>query len=108
MSKESHPVLTIIKLGSSALYMCLHLYLYCYLFDSMNIKSQSVNTGIYSCDWTKMDIQFKKLLLLTMQMNNANNLVIKASPKKIVNLQLFANIITMSYNVVSVMLETTS
>ncbi|XP_060874501.1 uncharacterized protein LOC132948166 isoform X1 [Metopolophium dirhodum] len=108
MSKESHPVLTIIKLGSSALYMVLHLYLYCYLFDSMNIKRQSVNTGIYSCDWTKMDIQFKKLLLLTMQMNNANNLEIKASPKKIVNLQLFANIITMSYNIVSVMLETTS
>jgi len=54
---------------------------------------QYVNTGIYSCDWTKMDVQFKKLLLLTMQMNNSNNLVIKASPKKFVNLQLFANVL---------------
>ncbi|XP_022160523.1 uncharacterized protein LOC111026702 [Myzus persicae] len=111
LSKESHPVLNIIKLGSSAIYMCLLLFLYCYLFDSMNIKRQSINSGIYSCDWTKMDVSFKKLLLLTMQMNNANNLVIKASPTKIVDLQLFANIITMSYNIVSVMLkavETTS
>jgi len=40
-----------------------------------------------------MDIQLKKLLLFTMQMNNANNEVIKASPKKIVNLQLFANVL---------------
>lgn len=39
-----------------------------------------------------MDVKFKKLLFLTMQMNNANNLMIKASPKKIVNQQLFANV----------------
>ncbi|XP_060852031.1 uncharacterized protein LOC132930274 [Rhopalosiphum padi] len=108
LSKESHPILIIVKLGTSALYICLHLFLYCYLFDRMNIKLQSVNTSIYSCDWTKMDIKFKKLLFLTMQMNNANTLIIKASPTKIVNLQLFANIITMSYNIVSVMLKTTS
>ncbi|CAH1737132.1 uncharacterized protein LOC114119371 [Aphis gossypii] len=108
LSKESNSVLNIIKLGSSALYMCLDLFLYCYLFDSMNIKLESVNTSIYSCNWTKMDVKFKKLLFLTMQMNNANNLMIKASPKKIVNQQLFANIISMSYNIVSVMLKTTS
>jgi len=40
-----------------------------------------------------MDIKFKKLLLLAMQMNNANNLVIKASPKKFINLQLFDNVL---------------
>ncbi|XP_025200214.1 odorant receptor 2a-like [Melanaphis sacchari] len=107
LSEESHSILEIIKLGSSALYLCVHLFLYCYLFDNMNVKLQSVNTSIYSCDWTKMDVKFKKLLLLTMQMNNANNLMIKASPKKIVNLQLFANIVTMSYNIVSVMLKIT-
>ncbi|XP_025191437.1 uncharacterized protein LOC112591739 [Melanaphis sacchari] len=106
-SKESHSILDIIKLGSSTSYTCVHLFLYCYLFDNMNVKLQSVNTRIYSCDWTRMDVKFKKLLLLTMQMNNANNLMIKASPKKIVNLQLFANIVTMSYNIVSVMLKTT-
>jgi len=38
LSRESQTVLIIIKLASSTFYMCLHLYLYCYLFDSMNIK----------------------------------------------------------------------
>ncbi|KAF0706717.1 odorant receptor 46a-like, partial [Aphis craccivora] len=52
---------------------------------------QLVNFGIYTCNWTKMDLKFKKLLLLTMQMNNANRMVIKASPKKVINLQLFAS-----------------
>lgn len=39
-----------------------------------------------------MDLQFKKLLLLSMQMNDANELMIKASPNRVVNLQLYANV----------------
>jgi hypothetical protein len=39
-----------------------------------------------------MDLKFKKLLLLTMQINEANEIMMKASTKKIVNLQLFANV----------------
>lgn len=39
-----------------------------------------------------MDLKFQKLILLAMYMNNANQLMIKASPKKIVNLQLFASV----------------
>jgi hypothetical protein len=39
-----------------------------------------------------MDLKFKKLLLLTMRMNDANNLMIKVSPKKVVNLQMFTNV----------------
>jgi len=41
-----------------------------------------------------MDIKFKKLLLLTMRMNDANNWKIKATPKKIVDLQIFACVLT--------------
>jgi len=40
-----------------------------------------------------MDMKFKNLLLLTMRMNDANNLMIKASPRKIINLQMFANVL---------------
>lgn len=69
------------------------------------MQRQSVNTGIYSCDWVKMDVRFKKLLLLTMQMNNANNLVIKASPKKIVNIQLFTNVLIYFFLKVQILLE---
>jgi len=39
-----------------------------------------------------MDLKFKKLLLLTMQMNDANQIIMKASMKKIINLQLFASV----------------
>jgi len=39
-----------------------------------------------------MDVKFKKLLLLAMRMNDANQIVLKVSPKKIINLQLFANV----------------
>ncbi|XP_026807283.1 odorant receptor 22a-like [Rhopalosiphum maidis] len=107
-SKESNQILTIIKLGSSALFISAQFFLYCYLLDRMNLKRESVNFAIYSCDWTKMDLKFKKLLLLTMRMNDANNLMIKISPKKVVNLQMFTNVISMSYNIISVMLKTTN
>jgi len=39
-----------------------------------------------------MNLIFKKLLLLTMQMNNANQITMKATTNKIVNLQLFSNV----------------
>jgi hypothetical protein len=39
-----------------------------------------------------MNLIFKKLLLLTMQINDANRIIMKVSAKKIVNLQLFANV----------------
>ncbi|XP_022169050.1 odorant receptor 22b-like [Myzus persicae] len=104
-SKDSNQILTIIKLGSSVIFIGSEIFLYCYLFGSMNLKRESVNFSLYSCDWTKMDNKFKKLLLLTMRMNNANNLMIKASPKKVVDLQMFANVISIAYNVISVMLK---
>ncbi|KAF0712197.1 odorant receptor 46a-like [Aphis craccivora] len=93
LTPKSDSVLTLIKIGSSVIQITAKLFIYCYLFDSINIKRQLVNFGIYTCNWTKMDLKFKKLLLLTMQMNNANRMVIKASPKKVINLQLFANYI---------------
>jgi len=39
-----------------------------------------------------MDLKFKKLLLLTMQINDANQITMKVSTKKVVNLQLFASV----------------
>ncbi|CAI6346650.1 unnamed protein product [Macrosiphum euphorbiae] len=86
--------LTLLKLGSTAYYISLELYIYCYLFDNMNIQRELVNFSIYSANWTQMDLKFKKLLLLAMRMNDANNLVIRATPKKIINLQIFASVLT--------------
>jgi len=39
-----------------------------------------------------MDLKFKKILLIAMKFNNANQLKIKATPNKIVNLQLFSSV----------------
>ncbi|XP_022176583.1 uncharacterized protein LOC111037989 [Myzus persicae] len=93
------------KIGSAIIFLCIELYLYCCLFDNINLKRESVNLGISSCNWLKMDLKFKRLLLLTMRINDANQITMKASTKKIVNLQLFANVLMTSYNIVSVMMK---
>lgn len=56
------------------------------------MQKESVNFGIYSCNWTKMDIEFKKLLLLTMQMNDSNRILLKFSPKMAIGTTLFSNV----------------
>ncbi|CAH1736829.1 unnamed protein product [Aphis gossypii] len=104
----SDTVLTLIKIGSTVIYITARLFIYCYLFDNINKKRELVNYSIYCCNWTKMDLKFKKLLLLTLQMNDANRMGIKASPKKIINLQLFAGIMSMSFNMVPVLLKITN
>lgn len=48
---------------------------------------------MYSCNWTEADLRLKKLLLSSMRMNNATKgLMLRASPTKIIDLQLFANV----------------
>lgn len=47
---------------------------------------------MYSCNWTEMDLKMKKLLLLAMQMEDANKMMLKITPKKIVDIQLFSNV----------------
>lgn len=54
---------------------------------------EAVNIGMYSSNWVNMSVKEKKLLLLAMRMNNAIHIQIRASPKKLINLQLFANVI---------------
>jgi hypothetical protein len=54
---------------------------------------ESVHFGMYSCNWTSMNLRSKKMLLLSMQLNNANEFMIKLTPRKIVNLQLFNSVI---------------
>lgn len=61
------------------------------------MQKQSVNFAIYSCDWTKMNLKFKKLLLFSMQTNHVNKILLKASPRKTVDLQLFLNVLRILY-----------
>jgi len=59
-----------------------------------SFQNDTINFALYSCNWTEMSIKFKKTLLLSMQINNANNIKLKISPNIIVNLQLYTNVCT--------------
>lgn len=48
---------------------------------------------MYSCNWTMMNLKFKKLLLLSMMMDDANQSMFKITPKKVINVQLFTKVI---------------
>lgn len=51
-----------------------------------------MNFALYSCNWTQMNIKFKKLLLLAMQVHTSNGLNMKLTAKLIINLEMFANV----------------
>lgn len=61
-------------------------------YCNLLLQSESINYGLYSSNWIDMDLKHKKLILLTMRMNGVNQIILKASPKKIINLQLFVNV----------------
>lgn len=55
-----------------------------------------MNFALYSSNWTDMNIKFKKLLLFTMRVNNAENLKMKISINRIVNMEMFADVRTIA------------
>ncbi|KAL4119059.1 hypothetical protein QTP88_011928 [Uroleucon formosanum] len=69
--------------------LTLELYIYCYGFNHIEDGKSTVNFGLYSSNWTEMDLKFKKTLLIAMTMNSAHRRVIKMSPNSIVNLEMF-------------------
>lgn len=56
------------------------------------MQRESVTFGIYSCEWTKMDLNFRKTVLLAMRMNDVNQLAIQFSPTKVVNVQMCSGV----------------
>jgi len=69
-----------------------HLCLSIQLRMVISFQNDSINDALYNCNWTGMSIKFKKLLLLTMQINNANNFKLNISTNIIINLQLYTNV----------------
>ncbi|XP_060842462.1 uncharacterized protein LOC132922785 [Rhopalosiphum padi] len=107
-SSESIPMLTIIKLLTTFGTAIVLFLLLCYLLERINNIKESVHFGMYNCNWTSMNLRSKKMLLLSMQLNNANKLMIKITPKKIINLQFFNSVMITCYNIISAMLNITS
>lgn len=48
--------------------------------------------SMYSCDWTDQSIQYKKLLHLTMIMNNSNNLNLQMTQRRKFDLEMFTSV----------------
>ncbi|XP_050441407.1 uncharacterized protein LOC126846202 [Adelges cooleyi] len=88
-------------------YICAagQLFNYLYFSDLMNEARDGLNFGLYSCNWTAMDMRFRKLLLLAMAMNNANQLKIRATPTKVIDLKLFLSVLQTSYSVANIMVN---
>ncbi|XP_060878102.1 odorant receptor 46a-like isoform X2 [Metopolophium dirhodum] len=61
----------------------------CYLFGNLHDQKDSIIFALYSSNWTEMDMKCKKLILLTMKMNNANQKKLKFTRTRIVNLEMF-------------------
>ncbi|XP_060873805.1 uncharacterized protein LOC132947516, partial [Metopolophium dirhodum] len=70
------------------------LIIVCYLFDNLHKQKDSIIFALYSSNWTEMNMKCKKLVLLTMKINNANQKKLKFTRTKIVNLELFYNVST--------------
>ncbi|XP_050440820.1 odorant receptor 94a-like [Adelges cooleyi] len=89
---EQEDFLQTTKLFSAIPMVLLELFLPCYLFGNINEYKDSINFALYSSNWTDSNIDVKRLIVLTMAMNNAHQLKIKVTPNKIVNMEIFANV----------------
>ncbi|XP_025412114.1 odorant receptor 2a-like [Sipha flava] len=94
-----------IKLISSSLTNMIHLFSTCYLFCMIDTFNDSINFALYNCNWTEMNIKFKKLLLLTMRVKNTSNLKLNVTTQMVVNLELFTNVVHVTYKIISVLVN---
>eukprot|EP00102_Acyrthosiphon_pisum_P024972 XP_016662182.1 PREDICTED: odorant receptor 46a-like [Acyrthosiphon pisum] len=81
------------------------IYMVCYLFGNIHNQKDSIIFALYSSNWTEMDMKCKKLILLTMKMNNANQKKLKFTRTKIVNLEMFYKTMGDCYTVISVLVN---
>lgn len=105
------PIISVVKLGTAFLFLCIELFIHCYLLDIIQTKvirktlissnaqlisnfvqKESVSFGMYGCNWTPEDLKFQKFLLLSMRMNDANKLKIKITETNVINLKFFSDV----------------
>ncbi|CAI6373144.1 unnamed protein product [Macrosiphum euphorbiae] len=85
--------------------MSFQIFMLCYLFGNVHNQKDSVIFALYSSNWTEMDMKCKKLILLTMKLNNANQKKLKFTRTKIVNLEMFFKTMGNCYTVISVLVN---
>ncbi|XP_027836202.2 uncharacterized protein LOC114118957 [Aphis gossypii] len=92
-----------LRLFAAVLTVTFHIYIICYIFDDVNQQKDSINFALYSSDWTQSNAQHKHLLLHAMRMNNAENLRLQVTRKRIVNFKMFTDIMRKAYSILSVL-----
>uniref|UniRef100_A0A2S2P3J9 Uncharacterized protein n=2 Tax=Schizaphis graminum TaxID=13262 RepID=A0A2S2P3J9_SCHGA len=104
------PVLSapFLKFICGVISLTIELFIFCYGFNHIETAKSVINFGLYSSNWTEMDLKFKKSLLLAMKMNSSHKRVMKISPNSAVGLEMFARVMNMSCSIVSVLINSRS
>ncbi|XP_060878596.1 odorant receptor 2a-like [Metopolophium dirhodum] len=95
----------VLKVFFGFLSVTFELFMYCYVFNHIETEKCNMNFGLYSSNWTAMDLKFKKTLLFGMNTNSSHRRVMKVTPRSIINLEMFTNVMNMSYSIVSILLN---
>ncbi|CAH1736374.1 unnamed protein product [Aphis gossypii] len=61
--------------------------------------------ALYSCNWTEFDMKCKKLILLTMVMNDAHHQKLQYTRTRIINLEIFYQTLRVCYSIISVLIN---
>ncbi|CAI6364349.1 unnamed protein product [Macrosiphum euphorbiae] len=98
-------VLTLVKSGFSIPFSTFQMYMSCFVFDTLETKKDLITFGLYSSNWTEMDIKFQKLILLAMRMANAHQNKLQFTRTRIINMEIFYQTMRVCYTIVNVMLN---
>ncbi|CAI6360301.1 unnamed protein product [Macrosiphum euphorbiae] len=82
-------VLTSVKASFAIPFCILQMYMSCFVFNILETKKDLITFGLYSSNWTEMDMKFKKLILLTMRMANAHQNKLQITRTRIINMEIF-------------------
>ncbi|XP_050525060.1 uncharacterized protein LOC126896380 [Daktulosphaira vitifoliae] len=95
-----------VKLISAFVFFIFQLFIFCFIFGIINDRKDSMLFGIYYSNWIEMNLESKKLVLLTMNMNNAHQLKMKITRYKTIDLIMFVGVLKTCYSVLSVLRNT--
>ncbi|XP_050546713.1 uncharacterized protein LOC126908569 isoform X2 [Daktulosphaira vitifoliae] len=95
--------LIFLKFVCSSLAIMMHLYISGYFFDYLENERNSMIYAIYSCNWTNQNMELKKMLLMAFSMNNGCNIVMRLTPTKFVNIEMFAKVMNVTYSIISLL-----
>ncbi|XP_022177095.1 uncharacterized protein LOC111038350 [Myzus persicae] len=99
---ESMAVITL-KAGFAIPFCIYQMYISCHMFETLHIKKDSIIFALYSCNWTEMDMKCKKLILLTMRMNNAHHQKLQYTRTRIINMEIFYHTMRVCYTIINVL-----